>query len=75
VEGLKVFKLTRITEAPVTNEEHARQRALVQLSCRLSDKRCERAQEAATQARLYSSQRERVENVVPLHPQPPQQAA
>ena len=63
-----MFKLTRIHwRHPVDKAQHDRQRDLVLLSTRLSGERAERAQEAATQARLYSTS-QRTVMAVPVNP-------
>lgn len=59
-------------------EEHAQQKAWVELSERLSRFSRERRDEASAQARLYARPRAHVENVVPIRardPEPPRPAA
>jgi len=70
-----MFKLVNFTEAPVTREEiHKRQKAWAERSLLLGDSRTERhnsyaRHEATAVAHLYP-RGDRVENVVPIRPQP-----
>jgi hypothetical protein len=67
----------RLVEEPAmqTPEQHAQQRAWVEMAERLSRFSRERRDEASAQARLYARPRARVENVVPLHPRTPEPPA
>lgn len=73
---MKRYRHLRLVEAPMqTPEEHEQQRSWVEQSCWRSGRSQERRDETACLARLYAHPRARVENVVPLRPEPPRPAA